>query len=275
MEYRIISGRTVETKRSWFSIGPSYKKPRGNRRAGASSLAKIKANERSCVQKLARLLNCNVEPGDWFVTLKLDSAHYPESRTEDPSQRREEEYQTVKRLLTKKAMPKIRKAYEQETGKKLQAIWVVANWSPKRRCPCRVHIHMYIPADALQAVTACWTKLAGEEGTVQAEKFSGEGDYSRTAAYMIENVKDRPAGENKYSCTRGLAQPVITEMEPVTSVDGIEPLPGGIVKDVQECQDEDGRTVSSYMRQVLPARPKIRGGQIILPRKQHRRRNAE
>lgn len=274
MEYRIISGRTVETKRSWLSTGPDYRKPRGTRRAGASSEAKIRANEKSCILKLARTLNCNYQAGDWFLTLKLDKTHYPESGAETPEEKREEEYQAVKRILTKKALPRIRKAYEQETGKKLKAAWVIANWSPKRKHYCRIHAHMVVPADALEAVAEIWTRLAGEDGSVQAEKLSNEGDYTRTAAYMIENVQGRPTGENKYSTTRGMEKPIYTEPVEVSDVEDVQQLPGGIVKDIQHCQDEDGRTVSSYLRQVLPERVKVRGGQIVLPRKPYRRRSA-
>ena len=57
MEYHIISGRTVETRRTWLPSGPTVRKKRGIRRAGASSLKKIKANEKSCVMNLARSSN--------------------------------------------------------------------------------------------------------------------------------------------------------------------------------------------------------------------------
>ena len=43
VKYYIIAGRTVEEKRSWLPAGPSIRKQRGARRAGASSLKKIKA----------------------------------------------------------------------------------------------------------------------------------------------------------------------------------------------------------------------------------------
>lgn len=272
MKYYIISGRTVEEKRSWIPLGPGYRKPRGNRRAGASSLKKIKANERSCVLNLARTINCNFGVGDWFVTLKYDDGHYPVSAAATSDQRREEEYQAAKQILTKKFLPKLRKEYEKLTGKKLPAVWVTANWSTKEKHFTRIHHHIVLPNDALQIAEKIWKRIGGL-GTIYPEPMTNEGDYTRIAQYMIDNVQGRPAGENRWSGCRGMLKPVITEPVEVSDVEGVQPLEGGIIKDVMHYQDEDGRTVSSYLRQTLPEKVKIRGGQIVLP-KRRRRKNA-
>ena len=270
MKYYIISGRTVEEKRSWIPLGPGYRKPRGNRRAGASSLKKIKANERSCVLNLARTINCNFGVGDWFVTLKYDDGHYPVSAAATSDQRREEEYQAAKQILTKKFLPKLRKEYEKQTGKKLPAVWVTANWSVKEKHFTRIHHHIVLPNDALQIAERIW-KRTGGLGTVYPEPLTNEGDYTRIAQYMIDNVQGRPAGENRWSGCRGMLKPVITEPVEVSDVEGVQPLEGGIIKDVMHYQDEDGRTVSSYLRQTLPEKVKIRGGQIVLPKRRRRK----
>lgn len=270
VKYYIISGRTVEEKRSWIPLGPGYRKPRGTRRAGASTLKKIKANERSCVLNLARTINCNFGAGDWFIALKYDDGHYPAGAAGDPDQRREEEYQAAKKLLTKKFLPKLRKEYEKLTGKKLPAVWVTANWSTKRKHFTRIHHHLVLPTDALDLAQKLWQRIGGL-GTVQAETLSTEGDYTRVAQYMVDNVQGRPAGENRWSSCRGMLKPVITEPVEVSDVEGVQPLEGGIIKDVMHYQDEDGRTVSSYLRQTLPEKVKIRGGQIVLPKRRRRK----
>lgn len=257
MEYRIISGRTVETRRCWLPSASAPKKPRGTRRAGSSSAKKIAANERSCVLSLARTVNCNFGPGDWFVALKYDEEHYP------AAEGKEDEYQACKKIFTKKFLPELRRRYEKETGKTLRAVYVTANWSAKRKHLCRVHHHAVLPADALPIAEKVWKKLGGESGTLQAETLNSEGDYSRLAAYMIDNVQARPANENRWSATRGLAKPVVTEPVEVADVEGIEPMPGAVVKDVSRCKDEDGRVISAYMRQTLPEAPRVRGGQIV------------
>ena len=266
MKYYIISGRTVEEKRCWLSAGPSIPQRRGTRRAGSSSLKKIRANERSCVLNLARTLNCNFGAGDWFVTFKYDDAHYPASGSTVPSDKREEEFQAAKRIFTKKFLPKLRKAYEKETGKKLKAAFVTANWSVHRKCHCRIHHHAVIPCDALQIAERIWKKLGGL-GTIQAENLNAEGDYTRIAAYMVDNVQGRPSGENRWSACRGMEKPVYSEPVEVTDVENVQPLPGSIVKDVMAYRDEDGIIISAYLRCTLPSPPKVRGGQIVLPRK--------
>ena len=80
MKYYVISGRTVEEQASLLSSKADRKKPRVIRRAGSSSESKIKANERSSVQRLARGIACNFSAGDGFVTLKYDASHYPGSQ---------------------------------------------------------------------------------------------------------------------------------------------------------------------------------------------------
>ncbi len=271
MEYHIISGRTVETRRTWLPSGPTVRKKRGIRRAGASSLKKIKANERSCVLNLARTINCNFGTGDWFVTLKYDDRHYPAGPSDTPEEKREAEYQAGRRILTKKFLPKLRSVYRETCGQNLKAVWVTANWSTKQKHYCRIHHHLVLPADALGMAQEIWAEIGGYDGTLQAENLSSEGDYSRIAAYMADNVQGRPAGENRWSGCRGMEKPVYSEPVEVTDAEGIVPLRDEVVKDVLEITDEDGRIISKYMRGVFPERVQVRGGQIILPAKKKRR----
>lgn len=258
MEYKIISGRTIETKRSWLSIGPTYKRPRGTRKAGTSSLRKIKANERECVRNLARLINCNYTAGDGFTTLKYDDQHYPAS------------YETASEILTK-FIRKLRTQFRKESGQNLFVISETANWSPHRQAPARLHHHIVIPSAAVELTRKLWPQFGGM-GTVNVKDLNDEGDYSGLAAYMIENVHNRPAGENKYHASRGMARPIITEPVEVDDVEDIQPDYGAIVKDIQETRDEDDRVIGKYQRCVLPKPPKVRGGQIILQKNTRRRK---
>ena len=271
MEYHIVSGRTVETRRTWLPSGQTERKKRGTRRAGTSSLKKIMANARSCVMNLARVINCNFGAGDWFIALKYDDRHYPSGQSDDPNQRREEEYQTARRILTRKFLPKLRSAYQEETGNQLKAVWVTANWSTKRKHFTRVHHHMVIPSDALALAQKIWREIGGSDGTIQAECLNSEGDYSRVAAYMVDNVQGRPSGENRWSGCRGMAKPVYSEPVEVRGVEDIEPLQDEIIKEVVEYTDEDGRVISKYMRGTLPEPVVIRGGQIVLPKRRRRK----
>lgn len=271
MEYKIISGRTVEIRRSWFPVGPAYRKPRGTRRAGASTEKKIKANERSCVMNCARTVNCNFETGDWFVAFKYDDAHYPAGTASDPEERREEEYQACKKLFTKKFLPALRKEYAKQTGKELKAVWVTANWSTKRKHFCRIHHHAVIPADAFGIAEKLWRKHGGAGGTVQGETLTNEGDYTRLAAYMVDNVQGRPSGENRWSACRNMAKPIYTEQVEVSDIEDVQAEYQSVIKEHRTCQDEDGRTVSAYLRCVLKEKARRRGNQIILPKRGRRR----
>lgn len=264
MKYYIVSGRTVEERRSYFQIGEAPKKQRGTRRVGASTEKKIRANEKSSMLNLARTINCNFQGGDGFLTLKYDEEHYPDG---------EDVYQEAKRILTKKFLPELGKKYRKETGKKLKAVWVTANWSIKRQSPARIHHHIVVPADAVDMAKELWHKRGGI-GTVWTRELTNEGDYTKLASYMMDNVKGRPAGENKWSGCRGMEKPTYCGWEEVRDVEDVQPLPGSIVKDVTQYQDEDGHTVSAYLRCVLPARVKIRSGQIVLPRKRRREARA-
>ena len=272
MEYKIISGRTVEIKRSWLPVGPTYRKPRGTRRAGSSSEKKIKANEKSCMLNCARTINCNFGPGDWFLAFKYDDAHYQTGESENPEERREEEYQAAKQLFTKKFLPLLRKEYRKLTGKNLKAIWVTANWSTKQKHFCRVHHHAVMPEDTLALAEKLWRRFGGAGGTVQAETLNSEGDYTRIAAYMIDNVQGRPAGENRWSACRGMEKPILTEPVEVPDVEDVQAEYQSVIKEHNTWQDEDGRTVSAYLRCVMKQPPKVRGGQIVLQKRERRKR---
>ena len=229
MEYKIISGRTVETRRSWLSIGPTYKRPRGTRKAGSSSLKKIKANERERIRNLARLINCNFGVGDGFLTLKYDDAHYPADLA----------YETADAILVK-FIRKLRREYRKESGSALPAVSITANWSPHRQAPARLHEHLIIPSDAVELARKIWPEFGGP-GTVIVEDLNDEGDYTKIAAYMIANVKGGPSDY------------------------------GAIVKDIEETRDEDDRVIGKYQRCVWKTPPKVRGGQIILPKRGRRK----
>ena len=107
-------------------------------------------------------------------------------------------------------------------------------------------------------------------GTIITKDLNDEGDYSRLAEYMVKNAHVQ-AEKNRWSCSRGMARPIYTEPVEVADVEDMQPDYGAVVKDVIETQDEDGRVIGKYMRCALPARPKVRGGQIILPKRKRPR----
>ena len=146
MEYKIISGRTVEIRRSWLTVrsasGPQPR--RAARRAGASSEKKIKANEESCVKELARVINSTFGEGDLFCALKYNNERLPES------------YEEAERDLDLHFLRQLRREFRSRFERLPMMVWVTANWSPKHKAPARLHHHLVIEAAAAPLISQLW-----------------------------------------------------------------------------------------------------------------------
>lgn len=264
MKYFIVSGRVVEEQISLLSSKAVRKKPRGVRRAGGSSERKILRNETESGKRLARVVECNFSAGDGFLTLKYDVGHYPGGQNHAENVPGSEGFEKAESNLGS-FLRKLRTAYRKSTGKPLMAVWQTANRSPKRQAPARLHHHLVVPADAVELARKLWPAFGGE-GTVIAVDLDQDPDRSRLAAYMVANVNGRLPGMKGWSGSRGMAKPVVSEPEEVRSVDEMQPLKGAVIKEVRELTDEDGLVIGKYQRYVLEEAPRIRGGQIVLPR---------
>lgn len=243
MQYFIISGQVIETRRSYLSVR-SGRRTRGTRRAGSSSARKISANEKQEALRLGRILNANFGEGGYLVTLKYSSGRLPGSYEELCANG--EKLMRKLRLLCRKQ------------GSELKRVLVNANWSPKRNAPARFHHHVVINEIPLGLLRQLWP-----EGEMDVRTLK-RGDLTGLAAYLCQNVKAE--GKKMWSPSRGLEKPVFSEPVPVDGVDGIL-APAGATDVYQEpTYDEDGRQVGAYMRCTLPDKPRMRGGQIILPR---------
>lgn len=251
MEYHIISGRAIETRRSYMSGRP--KKQRGMRRAGTSSVKKIACNERDTVKALTRLLHCNFWKGFLFVTLKYSNDRLPKSY---------EEAQKVQERFLRKLRGEAKK-----TGMdKLRYIAVTANWS-KHDCPARLHHHMVLPPEvSLDTLRRIWP-----EGEIYIETVSNPGNLSGLAVYLLRNVHGLEPGKKKYSPAKGMDKPVYTEPKAVDEVEGVQALPGTYVVAAENTKDEDGRVVGSYIMAMAQEPPKVRGSMVILPKKPKRK----
>lgn len=253
MEYKIISGRTVEIRRSFLPCRKAgEERPvRAPRKAGSSSEKKIKANETSSVRQLARGINSTMEAGDIFATLKYDSEHLPATE--------EEAIQLMVKFLRK-----LKAEFRKQYGRNPQHFWVDANWSPKRNAPARLHHHLVIEREAEGMLSRLW-----QGGGLILVYLDNRGDHSDLAAYMVGNVHGRP-GKKKWHASRNVERPIYTEPIEVDDVEGVQAEPGSVIKDCEESKDEDERVISKYIRCLLPEAPKVRGGQIILPRRRRR-----
>lgn len=267
MEYKIVSGKTVETKRSLLSVRSKMEpKPRrAPRVAGNSSEKKIKANEKSSALELARGMNSTMKPGDVHFSLKYDDdAHLPGRDAEHPLGT----YEAGKAAM-KKFLDEVRRAFKKEFGRNPKMFWVTGNWSTKYKKPARIHQHLVIERDALTIVINLWGRVASPEAD-WITFLDSSGDYSNLAAYLVDNVHNVPPNTRKWHASRNVSRPTYTEPVPVDDVEGIQPEKNSVVKDYVASVDEDGRVISTYMRCVLPVAPKVRGGKLIIPRTEKR-----
>ena len=257
MEYMIVSGhgRIVEKRRSWMHVRQKGepKPTRGVRKAGASSEKKIKANETESARELARAINCTVQAGDLWVTLKYDEEHLPAN------------YDAAAADMTK-WLRILKREVRKVTGKQPWIFWVTANWSPKRQAPARLHQHLVVPRAAYELIVQLW-----KGGGLNIELLDGRIDHSDLAFYMVSNVHDRP-GKKKWHATRNVERPVYTEPVEVQDAEGVQAEKGAVIKEHIATTDEDGRVVGSYLRCVLPEPVKVRGGQIVIPGRGRRKR---
>lgn len=269
MQYYIVSGNVLEGRQAVLS-DKGGRRPRGIRRAGASSLKKIKSNEQQEALRLARIINGSFTCRDLFVTFKYDDSRLPDSYDDLCAN-------------GEKLLRKLREGCK-KAGVPLRRVLINANWAPRRLCPARFHHHIVINQEALPVLLQLWPA-----DQIQYENLRGN-DFSVLAGYLAANAKalneidpeDRERWERtykgpgsfadrwrkpngkKWTASKGMAKPVYSEPVPAETP-GVIPVPVG-AKDVimEPTYDEDGRQIGCYMRCTLPEPPTIRGGQIKL-----------
>ena len=232
MEYKIISGRTVEVRRVMMDCsarsGPKIR--RGTRVKGRTSLQKILANEREAVKNLARILNCNFSQGDMWVTLT-----YPDDRL--PAGREEAKKDMEKTLR------KLRLAFRKEYGRNPKYVVATGSVDPRTGEQVRYHHHIVMEALAYEAITGFWP---GED--VSYRRLDGRGDYTGIARYMVQNSADRGDGERRWSCSRGLKKPIYTEPVPVKPGEKIYIPRNASLKQKNSFEDDETGMCSEYVR---------------------------
>lgn len=253
MEYHIISGKVIETRRCWMTArsGP---KVRGQRKAGNTSVRKIAANEQESVKRLARILNTNFTDGFLFVTLKYSPENLPP------------DYPSARAVIDK-FLRSARSLYRKDHDDTFRYVKVDANWSPKKGRPARLHHHVVMSPASLDMLEKLWP--AGE---FHVKRVCNPGDLTTLASYLIANVEGLEPGQKKWSCSKGLDKPIYTEPKPVEDVESVAPLPNTQVVEANQTLDEDGLVSGSYMRCLSRERIKVRGGQVVMPRRQSRKK---
>lgn len=255
MEYRIISGRTVEIRRSWLPVRTGGEEVRGRapRVAGNSSERKIRSNYSDCISRYAQGLNSNMDYGDIHGILHYKPEYLPKS------------FDEAEKFIGK-LMAQLRRKFKKLYGRTPKVFFGVADYSPAKKHKTHYHHHIVIEAAAGELLKELW-----RYGSISFNYLDASGDYTDLAAYIIANISPEEAARpdrKKYHASRNLAKPIYTEPVPVSDVEGIEAPKDSIIKEAHSYRDESGTYSSSYMRCTLLAAPGVRGGKVVIPRKQ-------
>lgn len=232
MEYKIISGRTVEVRRVMMSVrqGDDQPRRRGMRVRGKTSLRKILANEREAVKNLARLINCNFAAGDMWLTLT-----YPEDYLPESPEAADREFSKVLR--------KLRDLVKKETGKNpLYISSPPCDTNPKTGERTRLHYHLVMPAVAYEQVIKLWPR---EDVTYR--RLDGRGDYTGIARYICGQT-GRVTGKKRWRSSRGLKKPVYTEPVPVRRSERVYIPRNASLKEKSDLLDSETGMSSLYVR---------------------------
>lgn len=232
MEYKIISGRTVEIRRVMMDVRRRDDQPhrRGMRVKGKTSLRKILANEREAVKNLARLINCNFAQGDMWITLT-----YPENALPESPAAADREFS--------KFLRKLRTLVRKETGRNpLYITSPPCDADPKTGEARRLHFHVLMPAVAYEQVIQLWP-----QEDVTYRRLDGRGDYTGIAKYICGQSSRQP-GKKRWRCSRGLKKPVYTEPVPVRSGERVYIPRNASLKEKADLVDAETGMSSMYVR---------------------------
>lgn len=258
MRYQIISGRTVEKRDVLMDISPSTRKEgRRGKYTGKQKAAQVERNMNEASKRLARILNCNFEAGDLFLTLKYSDALLPSST--------EEAKRNQKNFLRRMA-----RAYRRLTGKKLKWVAVTADRSSKTGLPVRLHHHFVMDRVAYELVIKHWPK-----DYVNVRHLDGSGDYTGVAIYMIRNAGYQ-RGCQTWSSSNGLDKPIFTPPVPVKECGNFRVPKTATVTEREIHENKEDGFSAGYIRYVLPeegfpnpqggrACPRAGGSSIAIP----------
>lgn len=206
MERKIVSGEVVE--RIKFRVG-SNTKPRKGRVRGNTPARKQDANERDCVKRAARVLNCNYGHGDLLLSCNFDEESYAKIAGTEDEVREKAEHEADNFLLRMKRALK-------KQGIEPKTFTVVSDMDGDTGELVRDHIHIVITGKGftmrdkvLYLGEKPLDKIWGR-GHVDWEPLRKQADYTDLAAYLLRQVRRLPDAR-KYKASRNMAKPRVTE----------------------------------------------------------------
>lgn len=198
---RIEAGNIIEVKRYHCFRCPEPKTPRRAREKPTSEAMK-KVNTANAVDKLYYKLCANFTENDLYITLKYDGC-VNKSIACEQMKADVQKFQDLMRAEYKKSGRKFR--------------FVLAYGISENRTR---HAHMVVNAIEQKTIQRCWKRATDHAGRVTFEYLWSGYDYRGLAEYLIKNgmqaIEYAPqVFSKKYSCSRNLAEPIVT-VETVT-----------------------------------------------------------
>lgn len=249
MVTKIISGSVVERRKSRITRRPAR---RGGRIRGNSSEKKIAGNREYAKLTLARAINCNLGPGDLWLTAKLDP-----SGLEAVGGTLEGAKKAGRRFIDRMVY-RLRKMG-------LTAKWFLAPSEIDGETGelVRPHVHILLTGEGFAMRNKrLWL---GEElvddiwglGTVDVQFLRHQEDYYPLAAYIINQSRGVP-DEKKWSCSRNLKKPIVCR-EIVTSGSQLRVPPGAQELPGTRYDPEKGQNIVRYIPRKRDPRKKVGG----------------
>ena len=243
-----VSGEVTERVR--FPVGNAAK-PR-KKRTGATTPRKQEQNERAAERRLARLINCNFTKGCLLLTLSYSLERFerlvsgiilsglgfgPEAIRSAAIQERNNFLRRVKDML-------------KQSGVELKYIAVTSDVNSDTGEHARVHHHILVPKEALDAIVKHWS--ADE---VDIRPLRDQKDYTPIAAYLLKQVK-RQKDKSKWSASRNLAHPIVEEWEEYGRAELKAPPKAQVMARSEYDQDQ----AFQYIRYIKPPKAQRRRG---------------
>ena len=203
------AGAVGEKTKYWIS----GTRPKGKtRRKEKSEIKKQEQNEYSCIKNLSRLINANFRKGDYVLGLDYSPAgmdkliawakeHPLEKSSDDEEADRMELLRRAAEHQLQLVLRRVKYALR-NTETKVRAVWVTSDMDGDTGEAVRVHHHLVIPKECLDAFKQTWKKMGG----VNKEPMRGQKDFTPIAEYFLRQVR-RIRNEKKFGSTRNLVRP--------------------------------------------------------------------
>lgn len=249
----IISGAVVEKTK--FAVAANVR-PRKCRKKGATSIRKQDQNDRDAVKRLARVINCNFQHGDLWVTLKYDQLRMQRLTARIIADGLAPDMDTIRAYAVRERDNFLRRVKDalKKQGLSLKYVKVTSDLDGKTGELVRIHHHLILPAAAREAVYRHWGAL-----DVRVDPLRDQKDYTPLAEYLIRQVRRLP-DLKKYSVSRNMRKPTVKE-EIVFSASELKVPKGARLMFRSEFSFE--RPVQ-YIRYIPQARKSKRGGRKLL-----------